>query len=85
MTHLDAVVVGLFLMAAAVVIQAVNTRAGRAKAAGNRPRADHPSFHPVSARSAADLVEVSPAAAAGFLATAGAVFLVMSAVNLLPV
>lgn len=84
MTHLDAVMAGLFLIAAAVVIQTVNRRARRAKAAKNSPPADQPILYPLSARSAADLVEVSPAAAAGFLATAGVLFLLVSALNLLP-
>ena len=84
MTHLDAVMVGMFLMLAAVAIQAVNARGGRRQAATNRPPAEPPVLYPISARSAADLVEISPAAVAGLLAVAGAIFLVVSALSLLP-
>jgi hypothetical protein len=85
MTNLDAVIVGLFLMAAAVVIQTVHRRTGRARAGKNRPVADQPILYPVSARSAPDLVEVPPASAAGFLAAAGVIVLLASALNLVPV
>jgi hypothetical protein len=84
MTQIDTVMVGLFLLVAAVVIKALNRWGGRAKAGNSRPPIDRPILHPISARTAVDLVEVSPAAAAGVLATAGIAFLLLSTLDLLP-